>query len=101
MMLKHLFIRFKNFEIDFKVLKNELLNLNYIFKFNLNNDKIQNLVINFEFLFRKIYHNKFKIEYNFNNILFIIYSKIVNSLLFLKTLISKIKISSDSFIYVK
>jgi hypothetical protein len=100
-MLKHLFIRFKNFEIDFKVLKNELLNLNDIFKFNLNNDKIQNLVINFEFLFIKIYNNKFKIEYNFNNILFIIYSKIVNSLLFFKTLISKIKISSDSFIYVK
>jgi len=96
-MLNDLFIRVKNFEIDFKVLKNELLNLNYILKLNLNNDTIQNLVISFELLFIKIYNNKLNIEDNFHNI----YSKIINSLLFYKNLISKKKISSNSFIYVK
>jgi hypothetical protein len=95
-MLNHLLIKLINFEIDFKVLKNEVLYLNNILNLNFNTDKIQNLLINFEALY-----NKLKIKYNFNTSFFMIYNnKLFNIYIYFKNIISTI-FSSDLFIYVK
>jgi hypothetical protein len=94
-MLNNLLIKLINFEIDFKALKNEVLYLNNIFNLNFNNDKIQNLLINFEALYYKL-----KIEYNFNTSFFIIYNKLLNIYIYFKNIINTI-FRSDLFPYVK
>ena len=86
-MFNNLLIRLKSFEIDFNILKNELLNLNNILKLNLNNDKIQNFIIKFEVLYSKLQN---LIKYDFNILLFMVYNNIVYAYFAFKNAIIKL-----------
>jgi hypothetical protein len=101
MMLNDLWIKLYNFEIDYKVLTNELLYWNNIFNCNFNDEKIKNFIIMFEVWFTQI-NNKLEnlIKLNFYNLLFMIYKKIENVYVYFINIKNKI-ILSDSLIYVK
>jgi len=102
MYLNNALIRFKNFEVDYTILKIEIFNLSNIFNFS--NDKTQKFITIFESLVNLVLnlYNKlvFLIELKYLTYFNIIYSKVVYAYLYFDNLIKK-TVLGKAFIYIK